>query len=371
MYCIGLMSGTSIDGVDAALVEFDDRGRPHIHATTFVGYDTELKQRLHDLCEKPGRAREETDAVDRILLEKFAQAVRELIDQSGIDPGKVAAIGSHGQTIDHQPHAPKPYSLQIGDPGRLSGLTGIPVIGDFRTADIQAGGQGAPLAPALHNACFRSPDESRVILNIGGIANITVLPAYDHDPIIGFDTGPGNTLLDYWTRVHLKQDYDRDGAWAASGTLHPALLESMLAEPYFAVPPPKSTGRELFNPDWLQARLHSLSPAPEPADVQATLLQLTARSICHAIDRFASDTQAVYACGGGCHNRQLMLALERGLGERRLGTTAELGIDPDWVEAVTFAWLAWQNVSGRPGNLPSVTGAREAVVLGTLHQPDA
>lgn len=368
MITIGLMSGTSIDGVDAALVEFGADGQPHLLATTFVPYEAELKNQIHKLCENPGQAAELIAEIDRALVGQFARAVETLIENSGVDRNKIRAIGSHGQTIDHRPDAPEPYSRQIGDAAHLARLTGITTIGDFRSADIRAGGQGAPLAPALHNACFRSADESRVILNIGGIANVTLLSAHEHDPVIGFDTGPGNTLLDYWTRQHLRQDYDRDGEWAGSGEINEELLEVMLAEPYFNQLPPKSTGRELFNPGWLAAKLASVSPAPEPTDVQATLLELTARTICEAIDRFANGTQAVYVCGGGSHNALLMRRLEQQLEGRRLATTAQLGIDPDWVEAVTFAWLAWQTMSGRPGNLPSVTGAREPVVLGEISE---
>jgi len=369
MLTIGLMSGTSIDGVDAALVEFGVDGQPRLLATTFVPYEPELKIRIHELCEHPGQAAESITEIDRVLVGQFARAVEILIEQSGVDRKLIRAIGSHGQTIDHQPDAPEPYSRQIGDAAHLARLTGITTIGDFRSADIRAGGQGAPLAPALHNACFRSTDEARVILNIGGIANITVLSAHDHDPVIGFDTGPGNTLLDYWTRLHRQQDYDRDGAWASSGEVNEGLLEVMLTEPYFSQPPPKSTGRELFNPAWLAAKMAAIDPAPEPADVQATLLELTARTICQAIDRFANETRAVYVCGGGSHNSLLMRQLEQHLGGRTLATTAPLGIDPDWVEAVTFAWLAWQTVCGRPGNLPSVTGAKEPVALGEIFEP--
>lgn len=369
MITIGLMSGTSIDGVDAALVDFDDQGRPSILATSFVPYDEPLRQQLHDLCHQPDQSGEITNEVDQRLVAEFARAVDDLLRQGGLNREQVGAIGSHGQTIDHRPDAIRPYSRQIGDPQRLADNTGMTTIGDFRTADIMAGGQGAPLAPALHNACFRSADESRVILNIGGIANITLLSKHDHDPVIGFDTGPGNTLLDYWTRLHLGQNYDRDGAWAASGQVDQVLLDSMLAEPYFALSPPKSTGRELFNPDWLTDKLNAGGGNPEPADVQATMAELTVIAIGDAIERYASDTSAVYVCGGGSHNGHLMQRLGSVLDQRHLATTAELGIGPDWVEAVTFAWLAWQTLSGRPGNLPSVTGAREAVVLGEIKRP--
>lgn len=370
MITIGLMSGTSIDGVDAALVDFNDLGQPTILATAFIPYDDRLKQRLHDLCIRPDQSSETVSEIDRLLVIEFARAVEALVGQSGIDRQQVGAIGSHGQTIDHQPGAHPPYSRQIGDPQRLANDTGITTIGDFRTADILAGGQGAPLAPALHNACFRSVDESRVVLNIGGIANITMLPMHEHDPVLGFDTGPGNTLLDYWVHQHLGQDYDRDGLWASSGRVDQALLDAMLVDPYFALPPPKSTGRELFNPGWLTNKLGAGPGHPEPVDIQATLLELTAVSISQAINRFANDASAVYVCGGGSHNEHLMRRLGLALSQRRLTTTAELGIDPDWVEAVTFAWLAWQTLSGRPGNLPSVTGARKAVVLGQIKQPE-
>jgi len=368
MLTIGLMSGTSADGVDAALVDFTEDGQARLIATAFVPYHAELKNQIHELCEHPGQPAERITEIDQSLVHQFAQAVETLIDSSGIDRDLIQAIGSHGQTIDHQPGAPEPYSRQIGNAAHLARSTGIKSIGNFRTADIRAGGQGAPLAPALHNACFRSSEESRVILNIGGIANITVLSAHDHDPVLGFDTGPGNTLLDYWTRQNLGQDYDVEGRWASSGKINEQLLAVMLSEPYFSQIPPKSTGRELFNPGWLTTKLDSVNPTPAPMDVQATLLELTAKTICQAIDRFANDTEAVYVCGGGSHNLLLMQRLDQLLTGRRVATTAQLGIDPDWVEAVTFAWLAWQTLSGRPGNLPSVTGANQAVVLGEIFE---
>lgn len=366
MITIGLMSGTSVDGVDAALCEFDSDGGITIKATAFRPYNTILGERIHHLCNNATPSKDEVSAVDRELVECFSTVINDLLEKTGIPPSEISAIGSHGQTIRHCPECNPPYSLQIGNPGALAQKTGIATIGDLRSADLLAGGQGAPLAPGFHNAIFRSRDKNRVVLNIGGIANITRLPADPSQPVTGFDTGPGNTLLDAWVRKSLNQSFDLDGGWARSGTVIPELLQHLRDEPYFHLAPPKSTGRELFSDDWLERKLQGFS-GNKGEDIAATLVALTVSTIIDAIDQFAGDTQEVFICGGGAHNPFMLELLESGLGGRRVGTTAELGIDPDWVEAAAFAWLARQTLLGLPGNLPEVTGASRPVVLGTVH----
>lgn len=367
MITIGLMSGTSVDGIDAALCEFDDHGDMHVLHTLFTAYPTSLKEQIHRLCNDASPSTAQLEAVDKELVESFAGAVRALLGASGTGADEVSAIGSHGQTIRHCPDCNPPYSLQIGMPQALARATGIKTIGDFRSADIQVGGQGAPLAPGFHNAVFRSRDANRIILNIGGIANITSLPANPRRPVTGFDTGPGNTLIDAWVRQSRQQDFDVDGQWAAGGRVIPGLLERMRDEAYFRQSPPKSTGRELFSSAWLQRQLADYNGHARDQDIAATLVALTTSTIIDAIKGFAADTDEVYVCGGGAHNALMMRQLKAGLDGPLVTTTAELGIDPDWVEASAFAWLARQTLLGLPGNLPEVTGARQSVILGTAH----
>jgi len=366
MLTIGLMSGTSVDGVDAALCEFDSNGALKIRDTIFHPYESTLRQRIHALCNDAAPPAQEVSEVDRELVECFAKTVNELLRKCDIAPPEVSAIGSHGQTIRHCPECDPPYSLQIGSASALAAKTGIATIGDLRNADLLAGGQGAPLAPGFHNAMFRSRNKNRVILNIGGIANITRLPADPAAPVIGFDTGPGNTLIDTWVRQSRGQGFDRDGLLARSGTVIPALLQHLRDEPFFKLSPPKSTGRELFSDSWLTEKLQDF-PECRTEDVAATLVELTVSTIADAINRFAADTDEIYVCGGGAHNPFILERLESALGGQRVATTAELGVDPDWVEAAAFAWLARQTLLGLPGNLPAVTGASHPVVLGTLH----
>jgi len=360
------MSGTSADGVDAALCEFDDNGAMKIRGTIFRPYDRALNERIHALCNSTNPDVSEVTAVDRELVDCFTQAVKDLLDKSETRKSDVSVIGSHGQTIRHCPECDPPYSRQIGDPGELAQRTGIATVGDLRSADLLAGGQGAPLAPGFHNAVFRSSKVNRAILNIGGIANITRLPADPSLPVTGFDTGPGNTLLDAWVRQSLDQPYDRNGQWARSGLVIPQLLQLLMAEPYFRQAPPKSTGRELFSDSWLGEKLDNFSDN-KAEDIAATLAVFSVNTMVDALERFAGDTEEIYVCGGGAHNQYLVELLQARLGDRFLATTAELGIDPDWVEAAAFAWLARQTLLGLPGNLPEVTGASRPVVLGTLH----
>jgi len=302
-----------------------------------------------------------------ILLARFiATTINRFLAEAGVPASAISAIGSHGQTIRHLPDGDSPNTLQIGDPNTIAQLTGITTVADFRRRDMAAGGQGAPLVPAFHQALFRSPEEDRVVVNIGGIGNITVLPARATLPVIGFDTGPGNVLMDAWFRAHHKGDYDRGGQWASSGRVDSGLLHTLLEEAYFFRTPPKSTGRELFNLGWLQRQLGGTPLRPE--DVQATLCQLTADSVMQAIARHGGKPRRILVCGGGVHNQALIQAMQAQLeGGVVLESTAAHGIDPDCVEGACFAWLASQALRGEPANLPAVTGAEGPVVLGGVY----
>ena len=368
---LGLISGTSADGIDAALVEFAHTDRTHFDSTARMplrvvaartyAYPPALRDRVLALARANAAvALDEFGRLDVEIGACFADAATALLSEAGIEPTAVTAIGSHGQTVCHRPGGAHPFTLQIGDPSVIAERTGILTVADFRRADVAAGGQGAPLLPALHAAVFADALIPRAILNLGGIANATLL--LPGSEVIGFDTGPANCLLDAWVTRHLGAARDDGGAWAASGRVDDGLLGALLAEPYFAAPPPKSTGREHFNLDWLDGRLPT---GLAPADVQATLLALSARTIAEALR--ASGVREVYACGGGVHNTALMAALRRELPNLRLDTTAALGLDPDFVEAAGFAWLARARLRGEPGNLPSVTGARGARLLGAIH----
>lgn len=363
-YYIGLMSGTSLDGIDAALLDL--RQRPRLLAQHSHPLPDPLRQQLYQL-QTPGE--NELSTMMRLDVELgrlFAEAVHALLAKADKRAGEIAAIGSHGQTLRHYPDGPTPSTLQIGDPNLIAELTGITTVADLRRRDLAAGGQGAPLVPAFHAAMFRREGSNRAILNLGGIANLTLLPADSQAAVTGFDTGPGNGLLDAWIARHQQQRYDRDGEWAASGHCHPGLLERLLHDPYFARPPPKSTGREYFNLNWLHA---ALAPFADLAsrDVQATLCELSARSIAEALQATRDPVEEVLICGGGIHNRALYQRLEELLTPARVTSTAEAGLDPDWVEAAAFAWLAKQTLAGDPGNLPSVTGASHPVVLGGVY----
>ncbi len=357
---LGLISGTSADSIDAVLAGFEPGTR--IVAQQTHAWPPALRQRIVALARSEARiSLDELGQLDALIADQFALATHSLMEQSGIDRQQVRAIGSHGQTVCHRPRSEPPFTLQLGDPARIAEQTGIDVIADFRRADMAADGQGAPLLPVLHQALLASPDETRVVLNLGGIANITVLAP--GNPVLGFDTGPANCLLDAWIQRHLDQAQDNNGAWAASGQVDAALLARCLDEPYFRLPPPKSTGREEFNLDWLSSRLDDVSA---PADIQATLLALTVRTVTDSIAAHAPGAVSVIACGGGVHNAALMATLAKALAPARLQTTADYGIDPDFIEATAFAWLARQRLLQLPGNLPSVTGARGPRVLGTI-----
>ncbi len=360
---LGLISGTSADGIDAALV----RVEPHIEvlaAHTHALPDERRARLLALACSEATVKLDDFGHLDAAIGACFADAALALLRDAGVEASAVAALGSHGQTVCHRPDGPYPFSLQIGDPNVIAERTGIVTIADFRRADLATGGQGAPLLPALHAAALADPATPRAILNLGGIANVSLL--IPGQPVLGFDTGPANCLMDAWSLRQRGTPRDEGGAWARSGRSNTALLEYLLGDPYFSTPPPKSTGREVFNLDWLDARLPQ---GLAPADVQATLLQLTARSVADALR--SHEIRELYACGGGVHNDALMDALRLALPKVKVDTTAALGLDPDFVEAVGFAWLARARLQGLPGNLPSVTGARGPRVLGGIYAPFA
>ncbi|WP_029654508.1 anhydro-N-acetylmuramic acid kinase [Marinobacter daepoensis] len=362
---LGLMSGTSMDAVDAALVSFDHKSL-QVHHTASLPYPDQLRQRLI-LATRNQANPDELGELDSLVGQHFAEAGAALIDQSGIDPRQIRAVGSHGQTIRHQPSGNAPFSTQIGNAAWLAERLGIAAVSDFRSRDIAAGGQGAPLVPAFHRWLFASQEQDRCILNLGGIANITWLPAASRKPIIGFDTGPANALLDAWCLDQTGRHYDEDGHLAREGATCPELLASMLSDAYFSKPAPKSTGKERFNIDWIHTHLKRFEGLPTE-DVQRTLLQLTVTTILQQLPQESAE-MAVYACGGGTFNHLLMNELRLGLGSVAFHTTADLGLHPQWVEPVAFAWLARQAILRLPGNVPEVTGASGERILGAVYLP--
>ena len=357
---LGLISGTSIDGVDAVIVELDARACRLVAART-TPYPVELGKRVHALIDAPSATLPEIGALDVALGRFFGACALALLRESGLDAQAIEAIGHHGQTIYHEPRGAEPFSMQLGDANVVAATTGIVTIADFRRRDMAEGGQGAPLVPAFHEWMFRAAGETRVVVNIGGIANVTVLQP--ERATVGFDTGPGNTLLDSWILRCRSVRFDRDGLWAASGTVDADLLQELLREPYFALRAPKSTGRELFNRLWLERRLGNAGTR-KPEDVQATLAELTATTIAAALAEL-SDYRLI-VCGGGAYNSDLLARLSR-LSGRVAESTAAHGIAPDWVEAAAFAWLARARLQAIAGNVPSVTGARQTAVLGGVY----
>ena len=358
---IGLMSGTSMDGIDAVLVDIHGNSVKFLSAHQHPWSDA-LTARLRNAAEHyQDLGLTEYGHLDSLCGIQFAEASMELLAASGIDAGHVRAIGSHGQTLLHRPRGADGFTLQIGDPNIIAERTGIDVVADFRRRDVAAGGEGAPLMPAFHAAVFAAAGETRAVVNIGGMANVTLLSA--DGGVAGFDTGPGNCLLDAWTRRHRGDAFDQDGRWAAMGRIHDGLLQQLLAEPYFTLRPPKSTGRDAFSDDWLEARLARLGPIA-PADVQTTLAELTARTIADAI----GPVSAVFVCGGGAFNSDLLARLRGALPGARIESTAALGLAPQHVEASGFAWLAHRYLEALPGNLPAVTGARHQAALGGLYR---
>jgi anhydro-N-acetylmuramic acid kinase len=367
---VGLMSGTSLDGLDAVLAQID--GTPaglalvviaHHHAA----FDDGLRADLLSLNRRGDDELHRAAVATRRLTDLAAATVRRLLADAGVPAAQVRAIGSHGQTVRHRPPAAGidvPYTIQLDDGAWLAELTGIDVVCDFRRRDLAAGGQGAPLVPAFHAARFARPGHALAVLNVGGIANLTLLGA--RGDVAGFDCGPGNVLLDLWCERHTGRRYDDDGRWADSGRPHAALLAALLAEPYFALPPPKSTGRDLFSADWLDAHLRAFA-AVAPVDVQATLLALTAAAVGDALHRHAPACERLVVCGGGAHNGALMKALAARLAGIEVVTSADAGLDPLHVEAAAFAWLAHAHLERQPGNRAEVTGARGPRVLGALY----
>jgi anhydro-N-acetylmuramic acid kinase len=361
---VGLMSGTSMDGIDAVLLEIDDTGM-RVKFAAARTWPPELQRRLRRAAEdylQVGLL--EFGQLDTIVGREFAQAAEELLRSSAVDAAAVRAIGSHGQTVLHQPRDAAPFTLQIGDPNVIAERLSIDVVADFRRRDVAAGGEGAPLMPAFHVAAFGTPGQYNAVANIGGIANVSLLHA--DGSVIGFDTGPGNCLLDAWSRQRRAQPYDANGGWAASGVIQHTLLEKMLSDPYFARRPPKSTGRETFSDSWLESALAGSSHAA--ADVQATLTELTARTITSSLSAAGELPARLLVCGGGAHNAYLMSRLQAAMPRSPVETTGARGIDPQHVEAAGFAWLAHRYVNALPGNLPSVTGAHHPVPLGALYR---
>lgn len=363
---IGLMSGTSGDGIDAAVVDFGAT-QPRLIDFTCLPFPPDIRPELSRLTStRESISLKDYGTLDSRLGHLFATAVNHLLAQAGLPATAIMAIGSHGHTMYHAPDLQPPFSLQIGDPNIIAQTTGITTVADFRRRDIAAQGQGAPLAPAFHHACFADTEENRVVANIGGIANITALPKNDLKPPTGFDTGPGNTLMNQWIGQHKAAEYDKDGAWAHSGRRQQKLLEALKADPYFAEDAPKSTGREYFSLHWLQQKLSRLTATCSPQDIQAGLCHLTAETLCEAIRRYAPETERVLVCGGGVHNKFLM-TLIRQLMDCPVESTENYGVHPDHVEAIAFAWLARQTINFRPGNLTSVTGAVTPTILGGIY----
>ncbi len=383
-FFIGMLSGTSRDGVDTVLVHFSDN-QPKVIASHCVAYPAALQDTLRKMIDRRIRpAEDEMAMVTEDLAEVFALSVWALLDQAGIKPKNVIAIGSHGQTVWHHPTGKNPESIQLGRPQLIANLTGIPTVGNFRQADIAAGGQGAPLAPLLHGALLMPTKGVRAVLNIGGIANLSVLAA--DGMISGYDTGPGNCLLDAWVKKHEGSDFDDGGLWAAGGTADENLLELLLADPYFALSPPKSTGVEYFNIAWLYKHMAerrsgddstgtgmnaNQNVLPGARDIQTTLSELTARSVAAAVSD--SGASELLVCGGGVHNLDLLERLQRLLPGTRVGRTndsaSDSGIDPDLVEAILFAWLARERIANRALDTRRITGAREPVLLGEIFDP--
>jgi len=362
-YYIGLISGTSVDGIDAALVNFES-DVPELVATCSYPIPDTLRHDVLELCKGENIHLSQLGGTHVALGQLFADAVTELLSKSKIDREDIIAIGNHGQTVWHEPEGNKPFTLQLVDSNTLAYRSGITTVGDIRSRDISAGGQGAPLAPLLHKQVFGSDKVDRAIINIGGFSNITCLCR--NTEAKAFDAGPGNVLMDYWVDKIKGEKFDDCGEWAKSGTVDPELLGLCLQEEYFSKPLPKSTGRELFNGKWLESKLQKLGRDIAEADVQATILQLTAKTLADALHQHC-DAQEVYVCGGGVHNLALMEVIDGLMNNCKVGSTAEIGMDPDWVEAVAFAWIARETFAGRKIDTSKFTGASEPVILGGIY----
>ena len=364
---IGLMSGTSLDGIDAALVRFENK-QVTVLETICSPLSSNLKDEIKSLINPSENEINRLTTLDVQLGQHFSEVVKQLINKANIKKEDIVAVGSHGQTIRHLPTAKHPSTLQIGDPNIIAETTGITTVADFRRRDMAAGGQGAPLVPAFHEQIFRHAKKNRVILNLGGIANITILPADKNSPVTGFDTGPANTLINHWIQQQQNKNYDDGGKWALSGQVSESFVEQLLNDDYFKLPPPKSTGTEYFNPAWLTKKLATI-PFLAAEDVQASLTAFTAITIRDAINQYATKIAGVdelIICGGGIHNKFLLQQLSQGLPNIEINSSAKYGLDPDYIEATAFAWLAKQTMEGKTGNLPEVTGAKRKVILGGI-----
>lgn len=366
---LGLISGTSADGIDVAAVDLRGARVELVAGRTYPWNEDLCAQILRVSQHEPLLSLDAFGELDTAVADAFAGAALQLIEDFALDRAAVRAIGSHGQTLRHRPSGPRPFTLQIGDPSRIAERTGCSVVADFRRRDVAAGGQGAPLVPAFHRAVFSAEGEARAVLNVGGIANLSLLGGSAHSalqgaaaPVLGFDCGPGNGLMDAWCLRHRGRPFDAGGAFAAEGEVHAELLRRLLADPYLAAAPPKSSGRDRYHLAWLAAQMDGLSLPP--ASVQATLLEFTAASIAQAIERWQPQCRRVLVCGGGVHNPRLLARLAALLPARTVESTAAHGVDPDFVEAMTFAWLARETLAGRPGNLCEATGAAGPRVLG-------
>ena len=357
---VGVMSGSSLDGLDFALIEQDDR--PRLVATHYIPMPDDLRAELLGLCASGPDEIARVGIAEQKWVHLAAQGVLALLDKQNVSAGEIRAIGSHGQTVRHEPA--RGFTLQIGNPALLAELTGITVVSDFRKRDIAAGGQGAPLVPAFHEALFDDNKDYRAVLNVGGFSNLSLIEI--DKPVSGFDSGPGNVLLDAWIQAQRGLSYDKDGAWGESGTVNTDLLKSMLSDQFFQTKGPKSTGREVFNLGWVHHHMFQL-PTLKPEDVQATLLEVTALSITQSLQSAQAQTKELLVCGGGAHNKALMARLAALLPATKVSSTAEFGVDPDWVEAMAFAWLAHCALESVPANRPSVTGAKGLRVLGAIY----
>lgn len=357
---IGVMSGTSLDGLDIALIEQEQHTT--LLATHYLPMPDDLRAELLTLCSSGPDELARSAIAEQRWAQLAAQGINALLNEQQLKPSDIRAIGSHGQTVRHEPA--RGFTIQIGNPALLTELAGITVVADFRRRDVAAGGQGAPLVPAFHDALFSDSSHRRAVLNVGGFSNLSLLDP--QQAVHGFDSGPGNVLLDAWIQRHQGVSYDRNGDWAASGHVANDLLNALLGDPFFTTRGPKSTGRELFNLPWLDKHLASL-PALAAADVQATLLEMTAKSIVAALQNAQQHTQQLLVCGGGAHNGSLMQRLAQLLPGCTVSSTAEQGVPPDWVEAMAFAWLAHCCLESIPGNRPSVTGAKGLRVLGAIY----
>lgn len=371
---IGLLSGTSMDAIDAAIIDFHTTPTPSILKTLKYSIPNEFRLRCLEIAQSNQGSIDDYGYLDAKAGELFASAVLELLNSAGLKAEDILAIGSHGQTIRHRPNATPPFTLQIGDPNIIAERTNITTIADFRRRDIAAGGQGAPLAPLFHAAIFQHATEDRIIINIGGITNVTVLEKNNPEPKLGFDSGPGNCLMDAWCKKNWDIPYDNNGKMAAKGQVNPSLLTICLSDPYFELSPPKSTGREYFNLNWLEEKIKSINMTISPQDILRTLLILTVKTIEHAIQHFSlqntslhfpNDLPSIYISGGGAYNALLMTELQNNL-KNPVHSIEHLGCSPDWLETILFAWLAKQTLEGKSGNSPCVTGAKRAIPLGGI-----